>query len=133
MSITIPESHRDLLERRTFPILVTLMPDGSPQASPVWFDYDGEYILVNSSIGRVKDRNMRRDPRVALLFLDPKNPYRYIQIRGRVVEIIEGERAENDIDRLAKKYLGQDRYPHRAPGERRVTYLVRPESVNIMG
>jgi len=105
------------------------MPDGSPQVTPVWCDFDGAHVLVNSARGRVKDRNMRRDPRVALVILDPDNPYRYLEVRGRVVEITE-DGAEAHIDRLAQKYLGVERYPYRQPGEVRVLYKIRPERVS---
>lgn len=108
------------------------MPDGSPQVTPVWFDYDGQHILVNSAKGRVKDKNMRRDPRVSLAILDPENPYRYLQIRGRVVNITE-KGASEYIDKLARKYLGQPKYPYGQPGEVRVLYTIEPEQVNAMG
>ncbi len=131
---TIPESHRDLFafEKRAFGHLATLMPDGSPQVTPVWIDFDGTHVLVNSARGRQKDRNMRRDPRVAIEVSDPENPYRYVQIRGRVVEITE-EGADAHIDRLAKKYRGLDRYPNRRPGEVRVIYKILPERVTVFG
>lgn len=130
----IPTSHQDLFsfEKRAFAHLATLMPDGSPQVTPVWFDFDGTHILINSARGRQKDRNMRRDPRVAVEIMDPDNPYRYVQIRGQVVEITE-EGADEHIDRLAKKYLGVDRYPHRRPGEVRVTYKILPVHVSVFG
>jgi PPOX class probable F420-dependent enzyme len=95
----IPESHRDLLrdDIRAFVYLATQMADGSPQVTPVWFNTTGEYILVNSAKGRVKDKNMRRHPMVALCIQDPANPYRYVQVRGKVVEITE-EDADAHID-----------------------------------
>ncbi len=125
--VSIPESFRDLVafEKRAFAHLATVMPDGSPQVTPVWFDYDGTYILINSARGRVKDRNLRRNPHVALAISDPANPYRYLQIRGRVVEITE-EGADAMIDRLSYKYTGQPVYPWRRPGEQRVTYKILP-------
>jgi len=129
MPETIPNEYLDLFQKRAFAILATLMPDGSPQVTPVWCDFDGTHVLVNSARGRVKDRNMRRDPRVALVILDPDNPYRYVEIRGRVVEITE-DGAEAHIDRLAKKYLGVETYPYRQPGEVRVLYKIRPERVS---
>jgi PPOX class probable F420-dependent enzyme len=107
------------------------MPDGSPQVTPVWFDVEGDLIRVNSARGRVKDRNMRRNARVALSILDPDNAYRYLGIRGRVVEVTE-QGADAHIDALARKYIGQD-YPFRQPGEVRVTYKIRPERVGSMG
>ena len=132
MAGTIPESYRDLFSKRAFAHLATLMPDGSPQVTPVWCDYDGTHIRVNTAKGRIKDRNMRRNQRVALSIMDPDNPYRYLAVRGRVEEITEAS-ADSHIDSLAKKYLGKDRYPFRQPGEVRVLYKIRPERVSTMG
>jgi PPOX class probable F420-dependent enzyme len=132
MSSTIPEKFRDLLTKKAFAHLGTIMPDGSPQVTPVWFDFDGTHVRINSAKGRVKDKNMRRNGRVALAIQDPENPYRYLAVRGRVEEITETG-ADAHIDSLAKKYLGQDRYPNRQPGEVRVIYRVRPERVSSMG
>ena len=100
--------------------------------TPVWVDLDGDYVLFNSAKGRQKDRNVRRDPRVALAIIDPDNPYRYLEIRGRVVEITE-EGADANIDKLAKKYLGVDKYPYRQGNETRVIYKIQPEHTNMMG
>jgi PPOX class probable F420-dependent enzyme len=122
----IPEKFPDLFQKKAFAQLATLMPDGSPHVSPVWFDYDGRNILINTAKGRVKDRNMRRDPRVGLDIVDPDNPYRHVSIRGRVVNVTE-EGADEHIDKLAKKYLGVDRYPNRTAGEVRVLYKIEPE------
>jgi PPOX class probable F420-dependent enzyme len=126
--------YADLLrdDRKALAHLGTLMPDGTPQVTPVWFDYEGGMIRVNSARGRVKDRNMRRNPAVAVAIVDPDNIYRYVGIRGRVVEITE-QGADAHIDRLAQKYLGQDRYPNRRAGEVRVTYRIKPERVSGMG
>jgi len=133
MSLTAAfEKYRDLLAGQALANLVTLMPDGSPQVTPMWFEYDGEFIIMNSVRGKVKDRNMRRDSRVAVLIANPDNPYRYVQIRGRVVEISE-EGADTGIDRLAKKYLGLDEYPDRKQNEVRVMYKIAPEHVSGMG
>ncbi len=132
MTTTIPENFRDLLQKKAFAHLATLMQDGSPQVTPVWFDYDGSTIRINTAKGRVKDKNMRRNGRVALAIQDPDNPYRYLAVRGRVEEVTEAG-ADTHIDSLAKKYLGQDRYPYRQPGEVRVTYRIRPERVSTMG
>jgi PPOX class probable F420-dependent enzyme len=132
MTVTIPEKFRDLLAKKAFAHLGTIMPDGSPQVTPVWFDFDGTHVRVNSAKGRVKDKNMRRNGRVALAIQDPENPYRYLALRGRVEEITEAG-ADAHIDSLAKKYLGQDRYPHRRAGEVRVIYRIRPERVSSMG
>src|SRR5437899_3480027 len=111
MSQAIPDKYRDLFQKRAFASLGTLMPDGSPQVTPVWCDFDGEYVIFNSAKGRQKDRNVRRDPRVALAIMDPENPYRYLEIRGHVVEITE-QGADTHIDKMAKKYLGVDKYPY---------------------
>jgi PPOX class probable F420-dependent enzyme len=124
----IPEEYLDLFQKKAFAHLATVMADGSPQVTPVWVDFDGRHLLVNSARGRVKDRNMRRDPRVAVEIMDPDNPYRYIQLRGRVVEITE-EGADASIDSLAKKYLGAERYPNRRAGEQRVIYRIQVEAV----
>lgn len=132
MASTIPEQFKDLFAKVAFAQLATLMADGRPQVTPVWVDYDGEHIRVNSAKGRVKDKNMRRDKRVALSIQDPDHPYRYLAIQGDVVEITE-EGADAHIDALAKKYLGKDRYPFRAPGEVRVIYKIRPDKVSTSG
>ena len=123
--MTIPEKYLDLFEKKAFAHLATLMPDGSPQTTPVWIDYDGEYVLVNTAEGRLKDRNLRADGRVALSILDPDNPYRYLQVRGEVAErTYEG--ADAHIDKMALKYMGKEKYPNRAPGEKRVLYKIKP-------
>jgi PPOX class probable F420-dependent enzyme len=129
---SIPDQYLDLFEKRAFGFLATLMPDGSPQVTPVWIDFDGQYIMVNSARGRQKDRNIQRDNRVALVVQGPDDPYRYVQIRGRVVEITE-QSAEIGIDRLARKYLGEDTYPNRRSGEIRVWYKIEPEHVSGHG
>lgn len=130
--MTIPEKFLDLFKKPAFASLATVMPDGSPQVTPVWIDYDGAHLMVNSAKGRVKDRNMRSNPRVAVTIVDPDNPYRYLQVRG-VVSAITEEGADAHIDKMAKKYLKLDKYPNRAPGEVRVIYRIRPEKVNTMG
>jgi PPOX class probable F420-dependent enzyme len=132
MARVIPEKYRDLFNKRAFAALTTLMPDGSPQTTPVWVDTDGEYVIFNSAKGRQKDRNVRRDPRVALAIVDPDNPYRYLEVRGKVAEITE-QGADAHIDKMAKKYLGQDKYPYRQPSEVRVIYKIRPEHTTTMG
>lgn len=132
MAATIPEQFKDLFGKVAFAHLATLMADGSPQVTPVWVDYDGAHVRVNSAKGRVKDKNMRRDKRLALSIQDPENPYRYLAIRGEVVEITENG-ADAHIDALAKKYLGKDRYPFRSPAEVRVIYKIRPDKVSTSG
>jgi PPOX class probable F420-dependent enzyme len=134
MAASIPEKFKDLLttEKKAFASFATVMADGRPQVTPVWFDYDGRHLLVNSARGRVKDRNVERNPKVALSITDPTNPYRHLSIQGRVVAITE-EGGDAHIDSLAKKYLGQDRYPGRKPGEVRVIYRIEPDRVTTMG
>lgn len=126
----IPQTHQDLLAdgKKAYAALATIMHDGSPQLTIVWFNTDGEHILVNSAKGRVKDHNMRKRPRVALLIHDPNDYYHYIQIRGRVVEITE-EGAREHIDELAGKYTGTPKYKGFAPGMVRVMYKIEPDSV----
>src|SRR5258706_16101017 len=132
MSQVIPEKYRDLFSKRAFASLATLMPDGQPQVTPVWCDIEGDLVVVNTAKGRQKDKNMRRDPRVALTVIDPENPYRYLEIRGRVVEITENG-ADAHIDKMAKKYLGADKYPYRQASEVRVIYKIQPEHTSMMG
>ncbi len=129
----IPQSHQDLLkdETRAFATLATLMKDGSPQVTPVWFNYDGKSIWINSAKGRVKDRNLRARSRVALVIVDPKNPYRYIQVRGKVAEITE-EGGREHINALNQKYHGNPNYPV-VPGQVRVRYCIEAEHVNVSG
>jgi len=132
MPTVIPENFRDLFDKKAFASLGTLMPDGKPQVTPVWVDFDGKHIVVNSAKGRVKDRNMRRDPRVSLALIDPDNPYRYLQLQGRVIEITENG-ADKHIDKMAKKYLGKDKYPFSQPGEVRVLYKIEPDRASTVG
>jgi PPOX class probable F420-dependent enzyme len=130
--MAIPEKYKDLFQKKAFGNLATLMPDGTPQVTPVWIDYDGTHVIVNSARGRQKDRNMERNPAVSVSILDPENPYRYLEIRGRVDNITETG-ADEHIDRMAKKYLGLDKYPNRQPGEVRVMYKIKPERTSHMG
>lgn len=129
---TIPSSHADLFKKPAFANLATMNRDGSPQVTPVWVDYDGKHVLINTARGRLKDRNLQREPRVALSIADPDNPYRYLGIQGRVTEMTESG-ADAHIDRMAKKYLNKDKYPNRTPGEVRVLAKITPEKVHTMG
>jgi PPOX class probable F420-dependent enzyme len=130
----IPEKFADLVDpkKKSFANIATVMPDGSPQVTPVWFDMAGGKVRVNTARGRVKERNMKVGTAVALSIMDPANPYRYIQIRGKVVSVTE-HGADAHIDSLAKKYLGQDKYPFRSAAEVRVIYEIEPTSVSTMG
>jgi PPOX class probable F420-dependent enzyme len=129
----IPEKYLDLLrQKKAFASLATVMPDGSPQVTPVWFDYTDGTIRVNTARGRVKARNMTEGAPVALSIMDPDEPYRYIQIRGRVRRVTENG-ADAHIDALAKKYLGKDKYPWRRAGDTRVMYEIEPGSASGMG
>jgi PPOX class probable F420-dependent enzyme len=131
--VEIPAKYLDLLQdKKSFANLATIMPDGTPHVTPVWFDYTNGKIRVNSAKGRVKTRNMSEGAPVALSILDPDNAYRYIQIRGRVGHVTE-EGAFAHIDSLAKKYLGKDKYPFGQPGEVRVTFEIEPDAVQVMG
>src|SRR5215204_2937835 len=120
-SITDP-SIAKLFERKNFAFLATLMKDGSPQVTPTWVDIDknNNTILVNTAKGRIKYRNISRDPRVA------------VSVRGKVIEQINGKEADEHIDKLAKKYLGKDKYPRRRPGEERVLLRIKPKLVARM-
>ncbi|MDZ7727142.1 MAG: PPOX class F420-dependent oxidoreductase [Dehalococcoidia bacterium] len=128
----IPDSHRDLLTGTNFAHVATIQPGGEPQVSPVWIDLDGDEVVFNTALDRRKARNLDRDPRVALSVHDQQNPYRYIQVRGRVVgKTTDG--ADDHIDALAKRYLGVDRYPGHEEGVTRVIYRIQPERVQTMG
>ncbi len=132
MGAAIPEQFKDLFTKVAFAHLATLMADGSPQVTPVWCDFDGTHIRVNSAKGRVKDKNMRRNKRVALSIMDPANSYRHLDVQGEITEITE-QGADAHIDALAKKYLGKEKYPFRAPGEVRVIYKILPSKVSTTG
>jgi PPOX class probable F420-dependent enzyme len=129
---TIPANYMDLFKKPAFASFATLNPDGSPQVTPVWVDYDGTHVLVNTARGRVKHRNLEKNPRVALSIADPENPYRYLGIQGRVVEMT-GTGAEAHIDKMAKKYLNKDKYPFRQPGEERLLLKITPSRIHTMG
>jgi PPOX class probable F420-dependent enzyme len=122
----IPDEYLDLFEKKAFAHVATVMPDGKPQVTPVWVDFDGECVRINSARGRQKVRNLERNPNVAISIIDPDDAYRYLQIRGQVEAITE-EGADDHIDSLAKKYLGADSYPFRTPTEVRVMIKIRPK------
>jgi PPOX class probable F420-dependent enzyme len=132
MTASIPSQFLDLFQKKAFANLATVMPDGTPQVTPVWVDFDGTHVLVNTARGRLKDKNMQRNAKVALSILDPDNPYRYLQVRGQVVEATENG-ADAHIDKMAKKYMGVDSYPYRRPDEVRVIFKIEPIRVQQMG
>ena len=117
-----------LFKDKNFAFLATIMDDGSPQVTPVWVDTDGDYIIINTAEGRLKHKNISRDPRVAVSVLDHANPYKMVTVQGTVVEQTTTG-ADEHIDKMAKKYLGLDKYPGRVPGETRVVLKIKPESV----
>ena len=122
----------EIVRAKSFAHFTTLMPDGSPHTTPVWVDFGNGVILVNTAEGRIKTANVRRDPRVALAIQDPENPYRMFAVRGRVVEVTN-EGAEDHIDAMAQKYLGQERYGAHDPAHPRVLIKVLPERIVRMG
>ncbi|MCS7070374.1 MAG: PPOX class F420-dependent oxidoreductase [Anaerolinea sp.] len=136
MSHSIPEAYRDLLERPVVVALATINPDGQPQVTPVWCDYDGEFIRVNSADGRQKVRNMQQRPQVTLLFIDPDNPYRWMEVRGEVAAIT-AEGAVDHINALSKKYRGVEDYYSRNEAQRgketRLIFAIRPKKVIAAG
>ena len=128
--VELTEKARRFLIGPNFAALATVGKDGAPQVSAMWVHLDGDYVVMNTALGRYKERNLRRDPRLAITVTDRENPYDKVTIRGRVAKFIEGERAEGDIDMLSQKYTGQFPYPWRGPEERRVTMLIAPISVS---
>lgn len=129
MSVPIPDHLKDLIERPIVAALVTVMPDGQPQATPVWFAYDGEHIIVNTARGRQKDRNMMARARVALSVIDPQDPYHWAELRGVVAEVDETS-GRDWINRLSKRYRGIDVFKPNRPDEVRVTYKIAIERIN---
>ena len=129
---TIPDSHADILETKGFAHLASIGPDGEPQSHPVWFDTDDGRIRVSTTKTRQKYRNLQGEPRVSLSILDPENPYRYLEVRGRVAAI-EDDTDYAFINSLAKKYMGQDEYPWHQPGDERVIFVIEPEHATAMG
>ncbi len=129
---TIPESHSDILETTALAHIATIGPHGEPQNNPVWFDWDGTHLLFSQTKGRQKYHNLERDPRVAISIVDPENPYRYLEIRGRLVRVDEDPNLDF-INRMAKKYMGKDKYPWHNPTDERVVMVVEPEHTTKMG
>jgi PPOX class probable F420-dependent enzyme len=131
MAESVPQDFRDLFEKKAFGHLATLMPDGQPQSTPVWVDYDGRHVTINTTEDRQKFENIERDPRVSVSIQDPEDPYRYLEVRGRVVETRE-RGADEHIDRLARRYLERDRYPWREGEAPRVDLVIEPEHFTSM-
>ena len=122
----LPDDAREIFEKKAFVFLGTNGADGFPHVSPVWIDLEDGRVAINTAEGRVKHRNMERDPRVTLSAIDPDDPYRAVTIKGRATMTTDG--ADEHIDRLAKKYVGMDRYAWKQPGEVRVKVLIDPEA-----
>ncbi len=129
----LTERARRLIEEPNFGYLATVMPDGSPQVSPVWVELSNGYVALNTAAGRVKEKNMRRDPRVAISIANRENQYEKVDIRGRVVEMADGPEADEMIDRLAKKYIGAETYPYRTPEEARESVRINADKIDATG
>lgn len=132
MAQEITGRDRELLEQPNFCQVATIRRDGTPHVTPTWVDLDGDLVVLNTAEGRAWPRNLRRDPRVTLTIADRDNPYEYVSIRGRVVDETH-EGADEHIDKMAMKYLGQDKYPYRAPDEQRVIFKIEPERLHRNG
>jgi PPOX class probable F420-dependent enzyme len=132
MTTTLSPAQKQLVDDKNFAHVATVNPDGSVQVTPVWVELDGAHIVFNSEKKRAKVRNLERDPRVTVCVSDSQNPYRYVEVRGRVVEITEVGASEG-IDRLAQKYMGKEKYPFHKPGDVRVVLRIKPERVSSMG
>ncbi|MDG7001190.1 MAG: PPOX class F420-dependent oxidoreductase [Nitrososphaerota archaeon] len=127
--IALTDKQKKFLEATNFAFVATVNKDGSPQVTPTWVDTDGKYVFINVTPQRQKAKNLQREPRIAIAVTDQANPYSMISIRGKVVEQIAGKEAEEHIDKLAKKYLGQDKYPYRQPNEKRLLLKIEPTSI----
>lgn len=128
----IPDDYKDLLQTTALAHIATVGSKGEPQSNPVWFGWDGEHILFSQTKSRQKYHNVQRDPRIALSIVDPKNPYRYLEVRGKVTRIDE-DPDRKFINSMAKKYLNKDVYPWHQPGDERVVVVVEPERITKMG
>ncbi len=125
----LTDSAKKILEGKNFVYIATVNPDGTPQVTPAWVDTDGNFVLINTAVGRVKHRNVKKNPHVALAITEQNNPYSAVIIRGKVVELVTGRVAEDHIDKMAKKYRGLDKYPNRSPNEQRVLLKIQPSHV----
>ena len=128
MAAQLSDAALKLIKDKNFAFIGTLMSDGSPQVTPVWVEYDGQHIILNSEVKRAKVRNLKRDPRISISIANMQNPYEYVEIRGKVVDMTT-QGASEGIDMLAKKYLGQDKYPYNKEGDERIIIKVAPEKV----
>ena len=122
------DSTVNLFKEKNIAFVASLMKDGSPQITPVWIDYDGQFLLINTAEGRTKQKNFARDPRIAVSVMDHNNPYNVVTVRGKVVEQTAAQ-ADEHVDRMAKKYLGVDKYPFRSPDEKRIIIKIKPEKI----
>ena len=129
--VTITPEIAKLFQGKNFVSFSTLMKDGSPHVAPVWVDIDGNTILINTAVGRMKEKNVKRDNRVALSIFDHQNPYDMVAIRGKVIELTT-DGADEHIDKLAKKYFGLDKYPYHSPDEKRIIVKIKPEKIYRM-
>lgn len=130
--IKLDADARKILEGKNFIFLATVNPDGTPQVTPTWVDTDGHYILINTAVGRVKHKNIKKNPQVALAITEQGNPYKLVMMRGKVIEELTGPEAERHIDKMAKKYMGHEKYQNRKPGEKRVLLKIEPHRVSRM-
>jgi PPOX class probable F420-dependent enzyme len=130
MTSVLSEAQQELLRGKNFAYIATVGEDGAPQVTPVWIDWDGQHVIFNTEKSRAKTQHLSRDPRVSVGISDSQNPYRYIEIRGRVVEMTEEGAAEH-IDKMAYKYMGKEKYPFNKPGDVRI--IVKIEAKKVMG
>jgi len=128
----IPEDYKDILDSTALAHVATVGPNGEPQNTPVWFDFDGEHLKFSQTKARQKYRNVGREPRIAISIVDPENDYRYIEVRGEVVRIDEDPNLDF-INAMAKKYLDMDKYPFHQPGDERVVVVIEPRHTTQMG
>jgi PPOX class probable F420-dependent enzyme len=128
----VPTSHADLLESTALAHVATIGPNGEPQANPVWFGWDGKHLKFSLTKTRQKSKNLKQDPRVAISIVDPENPYRYLEIRGRQVRV-DPDPEKAFIDEMANKYLGVEKYPWSQPGDERIIIVIEPEHTTSMG
>ena len=132
MAVVIPDNYTDILHGTALAHVATIGPKGEPQSNPVWFGWDGQYLRFSNTKGRQKYRNVVNEPRVAISIVDPSNPYRYLEIRGKVVRLDE-DTDLSFINSMAKKYMNEDVYPWHNPSDERVTIVIEPEHITKMG